>query len=98
MAANENKMLFPAQFDGNLLGKSAAARSHENDMRCIILDRFHGGKDGIRLHDHSWTSTIRRFIRYMVFVGCPISYIQTTYPNQKVLLRLFKDTFGKSSL
>src|SRR5215467_12530166 len=88
MAANKNEMLFAAQFPSNLLSEPSAARGHQNHMRLLGPDGFHSGEDWFRFHDHAWTAPIRRFVCYMMFVGCPVPYIQAPNLNQEVFLRL----------
>ena len=67
-------------------------------MRFLIPDRFDGTKDGVRFHHHSGASAIGWLVGHMMFVGCPIPYIQAAYLNQVVLLCLFENAFSKSSL
>src|ERR1700740_1632745 len=97
MAANEYQMLFPAEFNGDLLSKASSSWRHQNHMRSLGSERFDGGKDRFRFHNHPRSAPVGRFIGHMMFVASPIPYIQASDLNEEVFLSFLQDAFRKKT-
>jgi hypothetical protein len=79
---------------GKRLREYNALRAEEDDVRRAkaCLDRLHGRHDGLWLHDHAGTPTIRGIVRDMVAIRRKVTQVMDLDLEQAPLLGTLQNT------
>lgn len=79
---------------GKRLREHNALGAEEDDVRRskACLDRLYGRHDGLRLHDHAGTSTIRGIVRDVVAIRRKVTQVMDMHLEQAALLGALQNT------